>query len=161
MSSSPISFRRRAAAEAPELTLLPFMNLMTLLIPFLLISAHFVHLSVIDASLPGIVVTGPPEGEPLHLTVGITDDGFVLRGNAETIPQAAIPRLGDGWDFDALTAALEIVKADHPADEAVILAPEDDISYEVVVRTMDAARASADRLLFPSVTFAGGVRGLP
>ncbi len=156
--TTPVSLRRRSGTGDAELSLLPFMNLMTLLIPFLLVSAHFVSLAVIDSSLPGIVVGEASTEDPLLLTVGITDDGFLLRGNAEGLAKDPIPRLQGDWDYAALTEALEVIKTDHPADEAVILAPEDEIAYDVVVRTMDAARASADRLLFPSVTFAGGVR---
>lgn len=151
---SPISRRRLAD---PELTLLPFMNLMTLLIPFLLLSAQFVSLAVIDSSLPGIIVNdGGPDVDPLHLTVGIGDEGFVLRGNAEGLDEDPIAKVGDAWDFAALTEALSAVKDAHPADETVMLAPEDHIDYETVIRTMDAARGTT-RVLFPSVTFVGGV----
>ena len=58
MSDHKPSDRRRSAGtslEPPELNLLPFMNLMTLLIPFLLVSIQFVTLAVIDSSHVGDV----------------------------------------------------------------------------------------------------------
>ena len=162
--STPRSLVRRAAASDPELTLLPFMNLMTLLIPFLLVSAQFVSLATIDSSAPSIV---PPsasaESEPLYLTIGISDDGFLLRGNSEALEAAQpIERLSDGrYDFAALTDRLDGLKEAHPQEENVILAPDDDITYETVVAVMDAARRTAGasgRDLFPHVVFAGGVK---
>lgn len=91
MSVHKPSDRRRTAGtslEPPELNLLPFMNLMTLLIPFLLVSIQFVTLAVIDSSLPAIGQPQPSEEKdedeipPLNLTVGITEDGFTVAGSA-------------------------------------------------------------------------------
>lgn len=66
---------------------MPFMNLMTLLIPFLLASIQFVTLAVIDSSLPAIGNPQPSDEKdeddtpPLNLTVGITDEGFTVAGS--------------------------------------------------------------------------------
>ena len=54
MSQKPSDRRRSRTADEVSLNLLPFMNLMTLLIPFLLASIQFVSLAVIDSSLPAI-----------------------------------------------------------------------------------------------------------
>jgi biopolymer transport protein ExbD len=43
---------------AEELDLVPIMNLVTILIPFLLMAAQFVSYAVIDSTLP---VIGPPQ----------------------------------------------------------------------------------------------------
>jgi len=75
----------------PELNLLPFMNLMTLLIPFLLVSIQFVTLAVIDSSLPAIGQPNPSDEKkeddtpPLNLTVGVTDEGYTIAGSAAVL----------------------------------------------------------------------------
>ncbi len=87
----PSDRRRTQDTEPPELNLLPFMNLMTLLIPFLLVSIQFVTLAVIDSSLPAIGQPNPSdqqdedEDPPLNLTVGITDEGFTVAGSAAVL----------------------------------------------------------------------------
>jgi biopolymer transport protein ExbD len=40
--------------QAEELDLVPIMNLVTILIPFLLMASSFVSLAVIDSTLPAI-----------------------------------------------------------------------------------------------------------
>lgn len=48
-----MAVKRRAMAEQ-ELDLIPIMNLVTILIPFLIMAAQFVNLAVIDSTLPAI-----------------------------------------------------------------------------------------------------------
>ena len=45
---------KRRVMDAPELNLVPIMNLVTILIPFLIMAAQFVQLAVIDSTLPAI-----------------------------------------------------------------------------------------------------------
>ena len=94
MSDHKPSDRRRSSmssTEVPELNLMPFMNLMTLLIPFLLASIQFVTLAVIDSSLPAIGQPQPTTEDdeddkpPLNLTVGITTEGFTVAGSAAVL----------------------------------------------------------------------------
>lgn len=74
---------RRTAEEAP-LDLVPIMNLVTILIPFLLMSAQFVTLAVIDSTLPAIgppqEVQEEPDEPPLMLSIAVTDQGFTVLG---------------------------------------------------------------------------------
>ncbi len=163
--------RKRTAASA-DLDLLPVMNLVTILIPMLLMGATVVNLAVIDSTLPAIV-PGPNESEPgLQLTVAVTDQGIGLKGAAGAIeaaedldiPCQRQPCGVDGYDYDSLTQALARIKDEHPDESSLILLPEARVSYEVLVKVMDAARedrsqpdASGEpRLLFPSVVMAGG-----
>lgn len=69
--------KRKTNREDP-LDLVPIMNLVTILIPFLLMSAQFVHLAVIDSTLPAIgppqeVEKDPDDEPPLMLSVAITN----------------------------------------------------------------------------------------
>ncbi len=92
---------RRGDAEVKDisLNLLPFMNLMTLLIPFLLLSASFITIAVIDSSLPAIGAPQPKDkadeedkDPPLNLQIAITDEGFSVSGSAEIL---GCPKAGD------------------------------------------------------------------
>ena len=138
-----------------ELDLVPIMNLVTILIPFLLFSASFVTLGAIDSTLPAIHDEGkPPAEEALELSILITDDGYELAAKQDL-------GLGDDariqrWDTGALTERLASIKDRWPDEQDVILVPESGIAYEVLIATMDAARRQGDRDLFPGVVVAGG-----
>lgn len=199
-ANSPSQRRRAQKTQEVELNLLPFMNLMTLLIPFLLLSAQFVSLAVIDSSLPAIGAPSTKTEEkkddkpPLNLTVGITGEGFTVAGSANVLggPEGGdaeekgptIPMtMDDGYcrkvqcgdkadclhttpchDFKALQELIVRVKDEYPDEENVILAPNADIKYSVIVGVMDASRdykpagAKEREPLFPYVVIAGGFK---
>jgi len=75
----------RKKIENPDLDLTPIMNLVTILIPTLLMAAQFVHLAVIDSTLPAIGAPSteqpdPNETPPLNLQLFITAGGLTLMG---------------------------------------------------------------------------------
>lgn len=174
---------KRGAAESEDLDLVPIMNLVTILIPFLLMASSFVTLAAIDSTLPAI---GEPQEktdeepeETLNLSIAITDAGFTvlgsdatLKGSGEDDQGATIPcaRSGcpspDAYDVDELRSLLIQIKDRWEDEENVILIPESHVPYEVIVLTMDASREDPDtkdgegnpRLLFPNVVIAGGAQ---
>ena len=173
--------KRKRNIEAEELNLVPIMNLVTILIPFLLMAAQFISLAVIDSTLPAI---GPPqpreetdEDPPLNLSVIITDEGFTIAGADAVLPQEGgdegptVPCIETGcptpesYDMKELTRLLGLIKDEYPDDQNVILVPESRIPYEVLVLAMDATREDPStkvgdkaRELFPYVVIAGGVQ---
>lgn len=204
MSYKPSNRRRQGKSQEDiELNLLPFMNLMTLLIPFLLASAQFVTLAVIDSSLPAIGAPKTTDEQkddkpPLNLTVGITSEGFTVAGSAAVLgggtggpgavaDKSTAPTIGktsdDGYcrqsqcggslecqhetpchDYKALKELVVQLKDEFPDEENVIIAPNADINYYILVGVMDATRdhkpegASERELLFPNVVVAGGAK---
>ncbi len=164
--------RKRTPPHA-SLDLLPVMNLVTILIPMLLMGATVVNLSVVDTTLPGIVDPDAIIEEPgLQLTVAVTDQGLGLKSalgalaDAEglELPCTIQPCAVDGYDYRGLTDALARVKDEHPDETSLILLPESRVPYEVLINVMDAAREDSDqptadggvRSLFPQVVMAGG-----
>lgn len=173
----------RASKAIGPPNLIPVLNLVTILIPFLLLTVHFVHLAVVDSSLPSIEprraerIEADPE--TLRLTVAITDRGFVVGGNAALLASGpdelqrpvdggalapTIPLADDGsHDLVALTELMVRIKAEFPDEDTVILLPEPEIPFDTIIATLDATRdhlpvgAEARELLFPSPVFAGGV----
>ncbi|MFT4627789.1 MAG: hypothetical protein ACI8PZ_006476 [Myxococcota bacterium] len=173
--------RSKRGEDAEELDLVPIMNLVTILIPFLLMASSFVSLAVIDSTLPAI---GAPQessddkDETLSLSIAVTDEGYTVMGNdpelkgpeeegeekGPTIPckQLGCPTVA-AYDTKELTRLLGKLKDGWPDEENVILVPESDVAYEVLIMTMDATRndpSNTDggkaRELFPYVVIAGG-----
>ena len=150
-----------------SLELMPVMNLVTILIPLLLVGAQAINLSVIDSTMPAIHVDGDTPEPSLQLTVAVTDEGLAVKGDGQVLPDSdaldlpcsATPCRGaQAYDYDGLTELLGRVKDHHPDEETLILLPEERVPYEVLIKVMDAAREDldADRPLFPQVVMAGG-----
>ncbi|MCB9663656.1 MAG: biopolymer transporter ExbD [Alphaproteobacteria bacterium] len=148
--------RRARPSAPPRLDLLPVMNLVTLLIPFLLASAQFVELAVVDTTLPALVVDPVHDDERLDLTVLVHDGGYRLTtrdgfGGPEPrhvdLPCLAPTCPGAGaYDTTALTAQLAEIKDRHPAHRVVNVIATDDVPYDVLLATLDATREDpADR----------------
>ncbi|MCB9671754.1 MAG: biopolymer transporter ExbD [Alphaproteobacteria bacterium] len=165
----------------PELDLVPIMNMVTILIPFLLLSAQFVSIAVIDSTLPAIGKPQPTteqqeEEEKLNLSVAITDKGFTILGASGVLGNpkgegSTVPCVRDGcpgvesYDTKKLTELLGQIKDEYPDEENVILVPESSIPYDVLIAAMDATREDPEtkvqekaRVLFPYVVIAGGVQ---
>ncbi len=179
---------KRRTEEEQELNLTPIMNLVTILIPFLIMAAQFINLAVIDSTLPAIGPPQPveeePEKPPLNLSLAVTDKGItVLGADAVLHPDGAPPvvegeerpptvpcKTGgectgvDDYDWEELRRILGLIKDEYPDDENVIIVPENDLRYEVIVFTMDTSRDNPEnktpegkaRVLFPYVVIAGG-----
>lgn len=94
--------KRGQAQDLGEVSLIPIMNLVCLLIPFLLYTASFVAFSTIDVSTPRIVrpTQGPiePINEDLNLMLVITDEGFRLRSAVIAVLPESCGHLGAGTD---------------------------------------------------------------
>ena len=76
---------KRKKEKVPDLDLVPIMNLVTILIPFLIMAAEFVQLAVIDSSAPPIGKPPPKsmedDTEPFQLIVMIMNNGLYIDGS--------------------------------------------------------------------------------
>ncbi len=103
---------------------------------------------------PRAVATTPSPGtryEDLDLTVQITDQGFFFDAKSTVkLPWESngsgdyrvpdIPKKEGDWDYAELGQRLGVLKAAYPEEDFVILEPEANIPYEVVLKVMDSAR---------------------
>ena len=125
--------------ETAELNITAFMNLMVVLVPFLLITAVFSRMAVLELNLPGENSEPPKEELSLQLEI-IVRDGRIEVGDRNS-GRAAVFASKDGeYDLQALGDYLQRVKARYPdkLDATVLLEP--DISYDALVQVMDTVR---------------------
>jgi biopolymer transport protein ExbD len=153
--------------EAGELNLVPYMDIVTNIIIFLLASVvNQVALGNVNVSVPSISAGGgassedtPPEKPPLNLTVSVGATGFTVAASGGVLP--IIPKLGNGqYDFKTLTAKLLEIKSNpQNADETKANFNADaNTSYDIVIATLDAMRQTDEgKVLFPDVAFAAGI----
>lgn len=152
------SLRRTHSQESVEPNLTPIMNLMVVLIPLLLTSAQFIKLGIIELNLPPSVGPGsalvdmPKEKDrKLDLGITITEKGFILSSSmailkGENDKGVSIPKKDDGdYDYERLNKKLMLIKTrvenKFPDSDRVVIMAEADIMYQILVSTMDAARA--------------------
>jgi biopolymer transport protein ExbD len=129
---------RRKSLDA-ELNLVPFIDLLSCLISFLLISAVWTRISAAPAHSTGDLQTEPSEDERvMPLRVLMTPSGYYVFAAAVT---AEIPkRTGSGtpaYDSERLTAEVRRIKDAFPALRAVTLSAEDSVSSEDLIGTID------------------------
>lgn len=143
--------RYRAARDEPkELDLVPIMNLMVTLIPFLMLGAAFYQIGVIPTSLPTEVeaVDQPPPSEvvvTMNLLVAadrleLSGSGAGLAGEAREGLRAVLPRAAQGYDLPGLTAKLDAIKRQYPKSDTLVVFPEDRIDWQTLVDVLDATR---------------------
>lgn len=124
-----------------ELNLVPFIDLMSVLITFLLITAVWTQVSMIQLGAsfaspknPEDKVITPPPLEDLVLRLDIRANGYVLYVGKDV---RLIPLVNGDYDKETLTADLEKVKQMYPDKAGIKMAIEDAIKYDNVVTAMD------------------------
>lgn len=136
-------FRRRHGAS-DEINITAFMNLMVILVPFLLITAVFSRLSILELNLPS-AAAGKNENEPaLQLEVTIRADGLELGERRAGVLQR-FEKTSRGYDLAGLGKALRQLKERFPdkTDAAILLEP--DTAYDTLVQVMDTVRTFSAR----------------
>ena len=128
---------RRGNAETAELNITAFMNLMVILVPFLLITAVFSRLAILELNLPGSSTEpADPQEQTFQLEVTVRKDRLEV-GDRNQGALGIYPNLPDGYDYDGLSAKLHEIKRRYPekTDAAILL--EGDIEYDTLVQVYD------------------------
>jgi biopolymer transport protein ExbD len=127
----------RKAVNA-DLNLVPYIDLLTCMVAFLLITAVWTQLARLEAHQKGQGQAGedtPPE-KVFKLVIVVNSEGYNLVADQDQQP---IPKRGDTYDFEKLGTELKKLKDSHPDKNDVQVASEDTIKFEVLVKTMDTA----------------------
>ena len=130
---------RRRMQETSGLDITSFLNLMVVLIPFLLISAVFSRVTILELSVPTSAGNEAViDSRELSIEVIVREKGFEL-GNGATI-QAAIPKKEGTYDLKRLSELLMNIKKNNPGKEEATVLMEPDIEYNYLVQVMDIVR---------------------
>ena len=124
--------------ETPGLDVTTFMNLMVVLIPFLLISAVFSRITILELSIPtsagGSIVNTPN----FVIEVIVRKAGLEIANGSSV--EASFPKKDDQYDLDMLSNMLTRLKARYPEKEDATILLEPDIEYDHLVQVMDVVR---------------------
>ncbi len=146
---------RRSRQQEADLDITSFMNLMIILVPVLLMSMVFSHITVLDLKLPDIASDSTPqenndEKENESLELVIEADEMVINYPAgaplKRLPKKEHPETGVmEYDFATLSLTLQQVKRqlkEKGKDKKdILILSQQDTDYQTIVRAMDTVRS--------------------
>jgi biopolymer transport protein TolR len=152
--------------EGGELNIVPFLDIVTNVLMFVLATVSVTFTATID-TFPPRAGSGAraPTTPTLGLTVLVVPDGFSLKargGNVapgcnDTGPGVAIPQKNSDYDYDGLKACAQKLKGaavEFETEMGVTISANPSIPYQVVIGTMDAVRNNdKGDPMFPEVSF--------
>ena len=135
------SGRRVRIPESVELDITAFMNLMVILVPFLLITTVFTHLTVLNINLPTSTQTSSSTSKKkgFEVNVIIGKKYFVVSDNNGRIIKK-IKTYKTGGHFIILNKVLKQIKVRYPKKTNVTILSQQNTKYDTLVSTMDAVR---------------------
>lgn len=150
---------RRLRKEAAHLEVTAFINLIVVLVPFLLSTAVFTRLAVLDLKLPAQAAVAQLQVNKLQLEVVLFPDAIEVGDRVGGLLQR-IAHTAKGPDLAALNTLMLQIKRRYPQESAATVLAQPDTPYDTLVQVMDAMRvtttAEGTRLvktaLFPTLS---------
>jgi len=136
-----MSARKPREMEA-DLDMTTFINLMVVLLAFLLVTAVFTEVSMLQVNLPSNGSGGSAaqaKKPPLVLEVAIYKSRFIV-DDRQSGPLKSIPAVAGKPDYKSLNDFLAQIKGKYPAITEITLLLEPGTDYDTLVHTMDAVR---------------------
>jgi biopolymer transport protein ExbD len=130
-------YKRRTKPEH-ELDVTTFLNLMVVLVPFLLITAVFSQLTIVELNLPSSAGSAS-SADNFRVEVIVRETGFEISNGSATI--ASIPKVDDEFDFETLSDFMIELKQSYPNHDAASVLVEALIPYDYLIRAMDIVRS--------------------
>jgi biopolymer transport protein ExbD len=132
---------RRLRKEVAALEVTAFINLIVVLVPFLLSTAVFTRLAVMDMALPAQSQNKLEQlkGNDLKLEGVIRKDALEVGDRIGGLIQR-IENKDDHHDVKALNALMLQIKQRFPDTKAATILSEPDTTYDALVHVMDAVR---------------------
>jgi biopolymer transport protein ExbD len=129
----------RHSRKPAELLLVPMIDIFTVLVTFLLMTAVFSRTVILQLNLPpqNSTFKEPPPGLQLEVMVR---KQLLQVADRNSGPLATIPNTATGYDYDALAEYLKRVKARFPEKTEASVLLEPDTPYDTVVQVMDHVR---------------------
>ena len=130
----------RRNVDTAELNITAFMNLMVILVPFLLITAVFSRLAILELNLPGSSTEPADPQELVFQLEVIVREGRIEVGDRNIGALGIYPNTADGYNYEALSAKLSEIKQSYPGKTEAAILLEPNIAYDTLVQVMDRVR---------------------
>ncbi len=135
--------KRKAVKEVVELNITAFLNLMVILVPFLLITAVFSRITILELNLPSKDAKATQLDKiKLQLELVMRPNSFEIRDfNLGQIKY--IERDEGETDWQGFTNILVEIKSRFPDEKSITLLVDQQVTYKTIIQVMDRV-ASAE-----------------
>lgn len=141
--------RRRYIKDDEEMNITAFMNLMVILVPFLLITAVFSKIAILELNIPKASGAADNKKPELQLQIVLRENLIdVQDGSVGLIKRFVVENQETKWQ--ALSDLLVLLKNKFPDKENVTILLEPDVPYQLMVKVMD--RAKTANIIQPGMT---------
>ena len=148
-------YKRRTKQPAYEIDVTTFLNLMVVLVPFLLITAVFSRLTIVELNLPSSAGGPASEQESFTPEVVVREEGIEITNGKQVI--ATIPNVEEEFDLETLSDFMVELKSTYPQQESASVLMEAAIPYDYLIQVMDIVKAVQVPIeLEPGQEFADG-----
>ncbi len=139
---------RKPRPEDPEINLIPFIDVLLVILIFLMLSTTYSKFTELQVTLPSADADASRD-RPAEIIVSVSSDGRY------TIDHQPV----EGRNVDALTAALQAA-ASTRKDPFLIISADAMSTHQAVVNVLDAARrAGMSRMTFAAQAGTGAAAG--
>ena len=130
---------KRRTKDAYEIDVTTFLNLMVVLVPFLLITAVFSRLTIVELNLPSSAGGAATSEDGFRVEVIVRKSGIEITNGKSII--ASIPKKDDEFDLETLSDYMITLKQDYPDLDAASVLMEAHIPYDYLIKVMDVVRS--------------------
>ncbi|HKE44563.1 MAG TPA: biopolymer transporter ExbD, partial [Steroidobacteraceae bacterium] len=128
----------RSLRKPAGLLLVPMIDIFTVLVTFLLMTAVFARITILQLDLPS-AAGGSPSEPTFRLEVIVRQEGLELTNGSTRI--AAIPTVNGEYDLKTLSDLALSLKRDHPDVDSASVLLEAEVKYDSLIQVMDAIRS--------------------
>jgi biopolymer transport protein ExbD len=134
-------YRRRTRQQVSDLDMTTFLNLMVVLVPFLLITAVFSRITIVELNLPSARGSAAAEEPSFRIEVIVRELGLEISNGMSVI--ASIPKVEGEYDLAMLSEMVIVLKRENPDSNKASVLLEPDIEYDYLIQVMDVVRSAA------------------
>ena len=140
---------RRRTGNTYEIDVTTFLNLMVVLVPFLLITAVFSRLTIVELNLPSNAGGANNQADSFRVEVIVREQGVEISNGSAII--ATVPKTEDGeYDLESLSDMMVSLKQEYPGQESASVLMEPRIPYDYLIQVMDTVRLSLIHISEPT-----------
>jgi biopolymer transport protein ExbD len=129
----------RRERKPAELLLVPLIDIFTVLVTFVLMTAVFSRIAIMQIDLPSSAAPKPVEPK-FRLEIIVREGGFELSDGKQVI--STIPKASGEYDLNALADRVLAMKREHPTSEDASVLSERKVPYDELIQVMDAVRSA-------------------
>jgi biopolymer transport protein ExbD len=137
-------FAKRRELDEGDLDITPFMNLMIVLVPVLLMSMVFSQITILRLNLPDLTGSVTQSAEKnRQLEVVLRKKSLEVYFPSGVLIKTIKPKEtdeGEKLDYGTLSLVLREIKKQYQDKSDVLLLSEADVSYQSLISTMDTVR---------------------